>query len=286
MQQRQSALVLVGVSALSVQFGAALATRLFDKVGPTGAATLRLVIAALVLAVLLRPHHLWPARQDLAVVAAFGLTMAAMNVTFYEAIARIPLGVAVTVEFVGPLAVTFVGSRRAAHVVWAALAGAGVVLLATGGGHGVDLVGIAMALLAGGCWAAYIVLSKETGQRFPGAAGLAVAMIVAAVAVLPFGLVSAPARLFTPSTLALGAVVAVLSSAIPYSLELSALRRVSSRSFGVLLSLDPAVAALIGLVVLGQHLSWRELLALVLVVVANAGNALVGEADTSGVVPD
>lgn len=286
MQKRSSALVLVGVSAVSVQSGAALATRLFDRVGPTGAATLRLVIAALVLGALLRPRHLSAIREDLAVAAAFGLTMAAMNVTFYEAIARIPLGVAVTVEFVGPLAVTLLGSRRGLHVLWAVLAGGGVVLLATGTGHSLDALGLVMALLAGLCWAVYIVLSRETGRRFPGSEGLAVAMVVSAVVVLPLGLATATSRILTPAAVGLGAAVAVLSTVIPYSLELSALRLVSPRSFGVLLSLNPAVAALIGLIVLGQRLSWRELVALVLVVAANTGNSLTGESETSGVVPD
>jgi inner membrane transporter RhtA len=283
------ALALVAAAAISVQFGAALATHLFHQVGPTGAVTLRLVLAAALMAGILRPRHLSVKRADLGVVVAFGLTLAAMNLTFYEAISRIPLGVAVTIEFVGPLAVTIFGSRRAIDLLWAVLAGAGVALLTTGGVDRLDLVGVLMALLAGACWGAYVVLSKETGKRFPGPSGLAVAMVVSALVVLPIGLATAGRAILHPSAIAIGAAVALLSSVVPYSLELFALRRVTFRAFGILLSLDPAVAALVGFLVLGQRLGWRELAALVLVVAANAGSVLAGEADAvaaSGVVPD
>jgi inner membrane transporter RhtA len=283
------ALALVLAAAISVQFGAALATHLFHQVGPTGAVTLRLVLAAVLMAGILRPRHLSVARADLGVAVAFGLTLAAMNLTFYEAISRIPLGVAVTIEFVGPLAVTIFGSRRLIDLVWGVLAGVGVALLMTGGVHRLDLVGVLMALLAGGCWGGYVVLSKETGRRFPGPSGLAVAMVASALVVLPIGLATAGRAMLHPSAIGIGAAVALLSSVVPYSLELFALRRVTPRAFGVLLSLDPAVAALVGLLVLGQHLAWRELAALVLVVAANAGSVLAGEAEavaSSGVVPD
>ena len=273
---------LVGVGALSVQLGAALATKLFSRVGPSGAVTLRLTIAAVVLvgaSSLVRRHNSapsgWPrGRRDVAVIVAFGVVLGAMNLAFYEAIARIPLGVAVTLEFWGPLAVALTGSRTWLHALWAALAGAGVALLAAGTGSGLDVTGVAMALLAGLFWIGYILLGRETGRRFDTLTGLGAAMSVAAVLVLPVGLVSAGTGLVRPEVLALGCVVALLSSAIPYSLELVALKRVSPRSFGVLLSLDPGVAALAGLVVLGQHLDAREWLALSLVVGANIGNSL------------
>jgi inner membrane transporter RhtA len=287
--RRPPALALVAASAISVQFGAALATHIFSRVGPTGAVTLRLVLAAIFLAVVIRPRHLAAARADLGVAAAFGLTMAAMNLSFYESISRIPLGVAVTVEFAGPLAVTIAGSRRKLDLLWAGSAAGGVVLLSSGGGRHLNLVGVAMALVAGGCWAGYILLSKEAGRRFPGPTGLALAMVVSALVVLPVGLATEGTKLFGAGVVGLGAAVALLSSALPYSLELTALRRVTPRAFGVLLSLDPAVAALVGLVVLGQHLSAREVVALVLVVAANAGNALAGtgrEVVSSGVIPD
>jgi inner membrane transporter RhtA len=181
--------------------------------------------------------------------------------------------VAVTVEFAGPLAVTILGSRRRTDLLWTLLAGGGVFLLAGGDTHHLDLVGVGMALVAGTCWAGYIMLSAETGRRFPGPGGLALAMVVSAVVVLPFGVVDAGTRLFHPEILALGLAVAVLSSVVPYSLELIALRRLTPRAFGILLSMDPAVAALAGLIILGQHLATTEVVALVLVVVANAGSS-------------
>lgn len=288
MARRPPAVVLVGASAVSVQLGAAIATRLFDRVGPVGAVTLRLVLAAAILAIVLRPRHVAMGWGDLRVAGAFGLTMAAMNLSFYEAISRVPLGTAVTVEFVGPLLVTVLGSRRLLHLVWACLAAGGVALLSTGGSGHLDLVGVAMALLAGGCWAGYIVLSKETGRRFPGPSGLAVALAIAAVAVMPAGLATAGWSIVDPVSIGLGAAVALLSSVVPYSLELMALRRVTPRAFGVLLSMDPVVAAVVGLVVLSQALTWRDGLAMALVVAANLGNALEGAADdaVSGPIPD
>jgi inner membrane transporter RhtA len=239
--------------------------------------TLRLVVAAVVLvgATRLLPvsgRRVSPA--DRVVVIGFGVVMAAMNLFFYEAIARIPLGVAVTLEFSGPLCLALVASKRWSDGLWAALAGAGVALLATDVGRHMDAVGVLYALAAGGCWVGYILLSKETGQRFESLGGLAWAMAVGAVVVLPFGLTAGSTRLVQPGVLGLGVAVAVMSSVIPYSLELLALRRVTPRSFGVMMSLDPALAAAAGFAVLGQHLDPREWIALALVMAANLGNAL------------
>lgn len=275
------AIALVSTGALSVQFGAAFATELFGRVGPAGAVTLRLVLAAVVLAAGVLARHrrasgnARPAgAADRMVALSFGLVLAAMNLTFYEAIARIPLGVAVTIEFTGPLLLALVSSRRWADGLCALAAGVGVALLATGAGRHLDRVGIGLALLAGAFWVGYILLSKETGRRFDSVDGLAWAMAAGGLAVLPFGIVAGRGRLLHPSVLALGLAVAVLSSVIPYSLELLALRRVSPRAFGVMMSLDPAVAAAAGLVVLGQHLDPLEWMALALVVGANLGTAL------------
>ena len=274
--------LLIAAGAVSVQVGAAIATHLFGQVGPAGAVTLRLVLGAAALVALIRPHpskllRLAERRQDAAVAVAFGLVLAAMNLSFYEALSRIPLGVAVTVEFAGPLAVTIGASRRRSDLLWAVLAGAGVVLLAGGSifgdGTHLDLTGIGLALLAGACWAAYIVLSAQTGRRFTGTSGLGLAMVVSAVVILPFGVTAAGTRLLRPEVLGLGAVVALLSSVLPYSFELMALRRITARAFGILLSMDPAIAALAGLAVLGQHLSATEIVALVLVAAANAGSS-------------
>ncbi|MHB1930502.1 MAG: EamA family transporter, partial [Acidimicrobiales bacterium] len=218
--ERAPAPALVAVGAVSVQLGAAVATRLFDRVGPVGAVTLRLVFAAVVLVVLVRPRPAavrGPAgrRGDPVVVVAFGLLLAGMNLLFYSAIARVPLGVAVTVEFVGPLAVTIGGSRRRLDLLWALLAATGVLLLAGSGlvsepGRHVDPVGIVMALGAGACWAGYILLSAQTGRRFPGSSGLALAMVVGAAATLPAGLAAAGARLLEPAVLGMGVGVAIL----------------------------------------------------------------------------
>ncbi len=284
---RAPAVSLVGAGAVSVQFGAAFATRLFSRVGPAGAVMLRLVVAA---AVLLAFHRLRrpPGRSgpasgpDRLVVVAFGLVLAGMNLSFYEAIARIPLGVAVTIEFSGPLAVALVSSRRVADGLSAAGAGVGVALLASGTGHRLEVAGLLFALLAGALWAAYIVLSKETGARFESLSGLTWAMSVGAVATLPYGLGAGRAHLLQPGVLGLGVVVGVMSSVVPYSLELLALRRVTRRAFGVMMSLDPALATAAGFVVLGQHLDGREWVALALVVGANLGNALARSRPSAG----
>jgi inner membrane transporter RhtA len=278
---RPPALALVAAGAVSVQFGAALATRLFDRVGPAGAVTLRLVIAALILAIpfLIRNPRLALAgktAKDVQVAVLFGLALAGMNLSFYEAIDRIPLGVAVTVEFSGPLALALIGSRRLTDAIWAVAAGAGVALLASGAGSHLDPVGLALAGLAGLGWIAYILLSKETGRRFDALTGLTIAMAAGSIAILPVGILAGGAHLLDGRVLLLGALVAVLSSVVPYTLELLALRQVTPRAFGVMLSLDPAVATAAGLLLLGQHLTPREWVALSLVVAANLGNSLMG----------
>lgn len=290
--ERSPAMALVGAGAVSVQFGAAVATKLFDRVGPAGAVTLRLGFAAIALAVVAvrggaRTRRAFGCMRgaDLWVAVAFGLTLAAMNLSFYEALARIPLGVAVTVEFSGPLALALVGSRRWSDAVWALTAGVGVALLASGVKRGLDPVGLALALLAGAFWVGYILLSRETGRRFETLTGLTVAMFAGAIAILPVGLVAGGSQVFDSDVLALGAVVALLSSVIPYSLELIALRRVTPRAFGVMLSLDPAVATAAGLIVLGQHLTVREWVALGLVMIANLGNSLLGRPGTVATTP-
>jgi inner membrane transporter RhtA len=265
-EARGVALVVAAVSSL--QFGASFAVTLFDELGPAGTAFLRLAIAALVLLAIWRPRVRGHPAADLRVAAAFGITLGLMNLCIYEAMDRIPLGIAVTIEFWGPLAVAVAGSRRALDMLWVALAGTGIVLLADPGGGSLDAAGIAFALAAGGLWAAYILLSARTGRAFPGGSGLAIAMVFGALVTLPAGI---GADLLAPELLAAGAAVALASSVIPYSFELEALRRLPARVFGVLMSLEPAVAALAGLVVLGQALGGREWLAIALVVVASAG---------------
>ncbi|MBQ1058858.1 EamA family transporter [Micromonospora sp. C32] len=263
------ALVLGG--ALSVQFGSALAALLFPRTGVAGAVTLRLAIGALVMLVVCRPRVRGYGRRDWAAVVAFGLALASMNSIFYQAIERIPLGPAVTLEVLGPLALSVFGARRAAAWFWAALALGGVALLGQGGFDRLDPVGAALALTAGAMWAAYIVCSARIGARFPGADGLALALTFAALLTLPFGLADAGGRLADPAVLGLGTALALLASVLPYSLELAALRRLPTATFAVMMSLGPAIAAVAGWLVLGQALHPVEVLAIVLVVAASAG---------------
>ncbi|MEU0057808.1 EamA family transporter [Streptomyces sp. NPDC006334] len=261
-------LVLAG--GVSVQFGGALAVTLMPRAGALGVVALRLLVAAVVLLVVCRPRLRGHSRADWATVVVFGVTMAAMNGLFYQAVARIPLGPAVTLEVLGPLTLSVLASRRAVNLVWAALALAGVFLL--GGGFGdLDPVGAAFALGAGVMWAAYIVFSARTGRRFPQADGLALAMAVGALLFVPLGLAESGARLLDPVTLGLGAAVALLSSVLPYTLELLALRRLPASTFAVLMSLEPALAALSGFLVLDQTLSAAQAAAIALVVAASMG---------------
>ncbi|RFU20707.1 EamA family transporter [Geodermatophilus marinus] len=264
-------MVLGGI--LSVQFGGALAATMFDRAGPAGMVTLRLCGAALVLLLVVRPRLRGRSRADWAVIAAFGLSLAAMNGLFYEALARMPIGAAVTVEFLGPLGLAAVLSRRLQHLGWVLMAAAGVFLLGYGSLTGLDPAGVVLALGAGVCWAGYILLSAETGRRSTGLDGLALASAAAAVLVLPVGLTAAGPALVRPDVLLVGLTVALLSSVVPYALELTALRALPSRVFGVLMSLEPAAAALAGLLVLGQVLTPVQLFAVGLVVSASIGAA-------------
>ncbi|MGW0842001.1 EamA family transporter [Streptomyces sp. NPDC002787] len=263
-------LVLAG--GVSVQFGGALAVGLMPQAGALGVVTLRLAVAALVMLVICRPRLRGHSRTDWGTVIVFGVTMAAMNGLFYQAVARIPLGPAVTLEVLGPLVLSVLASRRAVNLVWAGLALCGVFLLGGGGGFGgLDPLGIAFALSAGAMWALYIVFSARTGRRFPQADGLALAMGVAAVLFLPLGIIESGTRLLAPTTIALGAAVAVLSSVLPYTLELLALRRLPASTFAILMSLEPAIAATAGFLILDQALSATESLAIALVIGASMG---------------
>jgi len=271
---------LVLLSIGSVQLGAAIAKGLFEELGPTGTVFLRVGFAALVLLILWRPSLKGYTRRDYLVAGLFGLALAAMNMTLYLALDRIPLGVAVTLEFAGPLGVAVAGSRRLLDLVWAVLAAAGILLLAPLNileDTNLDPVGVALALLAGCFWASYILLSARTGSAFPGGTGLVIALCVGTVALIPVGISGGGMALLDPGLLLTGFGVAMLSSAIPYSLEMEALRWLPARVFGVLMSLEPAVAALVGFVVLGERLGLRLLAAVVLVTVAAAGASRFGE---------
>jgi inner membrane transporter RhtA len=268
---RAVATALVLGAIVSVQSGAAAATTLFGRVGPAGAVLLRTGFAAVALAALWRPSLRGHSRREWRLVAALGLALAGMNLSFYEGLDRVPLGIAVTFEFVGPLGVAMARAHRRAHLVWVALAGGGIALLSPGIGGSLDALGVAFALLAGAFWAVYIVVTARVGRAFRRGDGLALAMMLSTLVLLPGGIVGGGGDLGLPGVLAVGLAVALLSSAIPYSLELEALRRLPEGTFGVLMSLEPAIAALSGLVFLGQSLSARETLAIALVVVASAG---------------
>jgi inner membrane transporter RhtA len=261
--------VLCGVT--SIQFGAALAATLFDDLGPAGVSLLRLGFAAIILVVLARPHVRGRPAVELRLVALFGLTLGGMNLFFYEALDRIPLGVAVTIEFAGPLAVAVATSRRRLDLVWAGLAALGIVLLSNPFGAGIDGVGLLLVLAAAACWAAYILIAQRATQVYEGNQGLAIAMVVGALVPLVPGVLDAGATLLHPQWLVLGAAIALASSVIPYSLETEALRRMPANVFGVLMSLEPAVAALAGFLVLSQALGARDLVAIALVVCASIG---------------
>ncbi|MGW2272064.1 EamA family transporter [Streptomyces yangpuensis] len=275
-RSRFGPVALVISAGVSVQFGAALAVMIMPRAGAAGVVTLRLAAAAIVLLLLCRPKVRGYTRSDWGTVAAFGVAMAGMNGLFYQAIDRIPLGPAVTLEVLGPLALSVVVSRRLVNFLWAGLALAGVALLSGHGGGGLgfgslDPLGAAYALGAGAMWAAYIVFSARTGRRFPQADGLALAMAAAAVLSLPLGVFEAGSDLLVPSTIALGVGVAVLSSVLPYTLELLALRRMPAPTFAILMSLEPAIAATAGFLVLSQTLSPLDAVAIALVIAASMG---------------
>jgi inner membrane transporter RhtA len=261
--------VLTGIA--SVQLGSAIAATLFARIGPGGAVLLRLASATVVLIAVWRPRLRGRPRSDLVAGVAFGLVLAAMNLSFYNAVHRIPLGAAVTIEFIGPLAVAIAGSRRPTDLLWVTLAAGGILALTRGQTHGLDMLGALLALVAGALWAAYILLNARIGRTFERGTGLALAMFVGTVALLPVGLIEGGSHLVSPRVLVLGCTVGMLSSAIPYSFENEALRRIAPSVFGVLMSLEPAMAALAGLVVLGQGLGARAVLGIALVVCASVG---------------
>ena len=263
-------LVLIGI--FSVQFGAVVSKGLFGEIPPVGMVFLRLTTSSLLLLAFARPRVRDRPVTDWWPVLALGAALAAMNWSIYESFARIPLGVAVTIEFAGPLLLAAAGSRRPRDLVWVGLAALGITLFGAGPTK-VDPVGFVLALIAGGCWALYIVSAAATGRRWAGVEGLAVASTIATLAIAPFAVVAAGGRLFEPRLMMLGALVGLLSSVIPYSLEMVALRTLPPRVFGILMSLEPAVAALAAAVVLREWLAPLQLLAMACVTAASVGAA-------------
>lgn len=264
-------LVVCGI--MSVQFGSAIAATIFHSVGPGGVVFLRIAFGSVLLSLIWRPRIRSRTRHELMLAGLFGLVLMAMNMCFYHAIERIPLGVAVTIEFVGPLTVAVIGSRRRADFVWIVLAALGILALMHGDTHSLNMLGVILALVAGGFWGVYILVNARVGKLFETGTGLSLAMCVAAVLAMPIGLVEGGSELLSLHVLLIGGVVGMLSSAIPYSFELEALRRIPTHVFGVLMSIEPAMAALAGFIVLGQALSSRELGGMALVVAASIGSS-------------
>jgi inner membrane transporter RhtA len=263
------------VAILSVQGGAALAKGLFPALGSTGTVGLRIGISALILLAAFRPrlHRLNAAQWRL--VLPYGVVLGVMNMVFYYSLTRIPLGLAVTVEFIGPLSVAVFGSRRLIDVAWVVLAGAGIALITPWtAGSGVDPLGVAAAFAAGVCWALYIVIGQRLSHLLAGGAAVSAGMLVAAIAVVPYAAAVGGFAHLTVGRFAAGVGVALLSSAIPYTLEMIALKALPARTFGILMSLEPAVAALVGLAFLAEVLSPAQWLAVTLVIAASAGSTL------------
>jgi inner membrane transporter RhtA len=261
-------------SIVSVQGGAALAKGLFPALGATGTVGLRVGISAVILLAAFRPRLRRATAGQWRAVIPYGVVLGVMNVVFYLALSRIPLGLAVTVEFIGPLGVAVFGSRRAVAVAWVVLAAAGIALIAPWAGGGADALGVLLALAAGACWAAYILLGGRMSRMIPGGAAVATGMMIAAFVAIPAAVATGGFARLTPGLFAAGIGVALLSSAIPYTLEMIALKELPARTFGILMSLEPAVAALAGLVFLHEVLSPRQWLAVLLVIAASTGSTL------------
>jgi len=280
--QKASSGTFVGValvvgSCLSLPFGAAVAAQLFPALGAWGVTALRVGIAAILLAVIVRPRVRGWTRQQWWAALLFGFSLAAMNGSFYAAIERIPLGPAVAIEFLGPLVLAAVLTRRIGDALWVGVAVAGMALLGVDGmvgSEGLDPVGVIFALVAAAFWAMYIRTNARVGEAIPGHGGLAVGLVIAAVLLLPFGVPATVTAAGEPQLLLLALITAVLSSVIPYTFELAALRRLPQRVFGVLLSLEPAFATLAGWLILAQDATILRMIAVGLVIAASIGTTV------------
>lgn len=276
MNRPLAAIAAVLVAMISIQTGASLAKHLFPVVGPQGSAALRLFFAAFILLLVWRPWSRPPARGQWGAVWLYGLSLGGMNLLFYMSLAHIPLGIAVAFEFCGPLSVALLASRRATDFLWVACAIGGLLLLLPVGGASaaLDPWGIAFALGAGACWALYIIFGRRVGAAVHGGTATALGMAVAALVVLPFGVVHSGMDLLAWNVLPTGIAVAILSSAFPYSLEMIALKKLPAHTFGILMSMEPAVAAISGLLFLSEKLSAFQWLALGLIILASAGSTM------------
>ncbi|MFE3847658.1 DMT family transporter [Flavobacterium sp. LB3P45] len=262
------------IAIISVQSGAAIAKGLFPSIGAAGTASLRIGISALILLSVYRPNLLKIAPKQWKFVIPYGLSLGAMNLVFYLAIERIPIGLAVTLEFIGPLLVAVLGSKRLIDFFWVLLAAAGIVLIAPWSSNGIDILGVLYALLAGGLWAAYIILGGKISKIMKGGDAVATGMLFAAVLIVPFGVMGNGLTSLTPKLFSLGIALALLSSAIPFTLEMKALGQLPARTFSILMSLEPAAASIFGLIFLHEYLTFNEILAVFFVVIASAGSTI------------
>ena len=256
------------------QLGAVIAKGLFPAVGAAGATALRMALASLMLLAVWRPWRMRPSLRETRVIVIYGLALGCMNFCFYLSLNSIPLGIAVALEFAGPLALAMAASRRAIDFVWIVIAALGLVALLPLGleSKPLDSLGVAYALAAGAFWALYIFYGRKAGAAHGGQTA-ALGMVVGAIVIVPIGVAEAGARLFSPAILPAALGVALLSSALPYSLEMMAMSRLPTRTVGVLMSLDPALGALSGLCFLGERLSWIQCAAIASIMAASAGSA-------------
>jgi inner membrane transporter RhtA len=263
---------------ISVQSGAAIAKGLFPAIGAAGTASLRIGISAIILLAVYKPNLFKITANQWKFVIPYGLSLGAMNLIFYLAIERIPLGLAVTLEFVGPLLVAIWGSKRPIDFLWVLLAAAGIILIAPSSNSGIDILGMLLALLAGGFWAAYILLGGKISKIMRAGDAVATGMIFASILIIPFGVLGKGLNNLTPTLFSLGIALALLSSAIPFSLEMKALSQLPSRTFSILMSLEPAAASICALIFLQEFLSFNEILAVIFIVIASSGSAITSRA--------
>ena len=265
---------------ISVQSGAAIAKTLFPAIGAAGTASLRIGISAIILLAVYRPNLLKITPNQWKIVIPYGLSLGAMNFIFYLAIERIPIGLAVTLEFIGPLVVAVIGSKRLIDYLWVLLAAIGIVLIAPWSNNGIDLLGVLFALLAGALWAAYIVLGTKVSKIMKGGDAVATGMLFASILIVPFGILENGLTNLTPTFLYLGIALALLSSAIPFTLEMKALAQLPARTFSILMSLEPAAASIFAFIFLQEYLTFNEILAVVFVVIASVGSTITSKRTT------
>lgn len=262
------------LAIISVQCGAAIAKGLFPEIGAAATASLRIGLSAIILLVAFRPQISNLNAKQWKYVILYGLSLGAMNMVFYMAIERIPIGLGVTLEFVGPLVLAIFSSKKASDFIWVVLAAAGIALIAPWSSSGLNIIGVLLALLAGGFWAAYIILGGRISKIMKGGDAVAIGMLFATILILPFGIFSGGLSQLNPKLLGLGAALALLSSAIPFTLEINALKQLPARTFSILMSLEPAMASLAAFVFLQEYLSVTECLAVAFVVIASVGSAV------------